>query len=122
MPFLYHMAVSLFTGLGERKVHESLLSSGSGDGQATAKSVEDVEGTHISVAHPRSRFVKGSISPYSSWCSRAHRCLQLPGNLSRALFQSMGINSHLFTVDLTVFGITWETHLWHVCEGICREV
>lgn len=44
------------------------------------------------------------------------------GNLSRALFQSIGINSHLFTDDLAVFGITWETHLWHVCEGISREV
>lgn len=32
--FLNHTAVFLFTGMRERKAHESLLSSGSGDGQA----------------------------------------------------------------------------------------
>lgn len=72
--------------------------------------------------------MKKSVSPHGSWCSWANRCLQLPGDakrpraLSRALFQSIGINARLFTVNLTVFGITRETHLRHVCEGVSRDV
>lgn len=38
------------------------------------------------------------------------------------MFQSIVINFHLFIVSLPGFGITWETQLWHVCEGVSGEV